>query len=366
MADFRLKNLSRLKTGVSVLFLVATIGCSKPSQPAGGDAGAAVPVQSADPRQRLYDAARREGALVLWGPATDTVSKYFPEEFEKAFPGIKVTGIADNQAPVKLVTEIRAGSHEADALWWPYTGALALHDRGWLAEFSSEELGAFGLEAADADLDRHALKVANFVYGLIYDTRRLKPEALPNTWEQTAAARWKGKVIGSTLLTPFLVSGLGLINGEPWAMDFARRLRASDVTMVPDPLMAMDLLVRGEKELMISTPALALERQTSHHDPVAWGAISPTFATQHLACAIRDGSHPNAARLWALWAASRDGQMAMDKGAFEVSARPGAPTRQASIVAESGVKVTFETVDMVKPRLALYNKIRPVLFGEVR
>ncbi len=349
----------------AVIALVTTVACGEAPRPAPA-AGSVTRSTSEDVRARLFEAAKQEGALVLWGPSTDTIAKYFPQEFQKAFPGISVTGIADNQAPARLVTEIRAGRFDADALWWPYTGVTALDDRGWLTEFLPEELSAFGLSKTDTDFDGRALKVANFVYGLMYDTRRLESGDLPVTWEDLTTPRWKQQIVGTTLTVPFLVAGIGLIKGDAWAVDYARALRAAEIAIVPDPLVALDMLVRGERSLALHSPAFTLERSQTFQDPVAWHAISPTIATQHAAVVINKGPHPNAAKLWALWAASREGQTAMDIGAFEVSARPGAPTRQAKMLESSGVEVVFETPEMVKPRLALYNKVRPILFGEAR
>ncbi len=345
--------------------LLIAVGCGQPgSSKSPADTPSAV--DPADVKGRLYEAARREGELVLWGPSTDTVAKYFPEQFAKAFPGIKVTGIADNQAPARLVTEIRAGRRDADALWWPYAGVTALDDRGWLTPFTSDELKAFGLSEADTDFSGRALKVANFVYGLMYDTRRLRPADLPRTWEELTTPRWKQRVAGTTLTVPFLVAGLGTIKGEAWALDYARALRATEVAMVPDPVVAVQMLIRGERDLVVHSPAFVLERSQTYREPVAWHAVDPTIATQHAAVVLNTSPHPNAAKLWALWSASRDGQAAMDVGAFEVSARPGAPTRQARMLEESGVKVSFETLAMAKSRVELSNKVRPILFGEAR
>ncbi|MFN8058977.1 MAG: extracellular solute-binding protein [Vicinamibacterales bacterium] len=356
--------LTRRLAGCALFAAIASACAGAPQQQAMTASSGTTGVAVSDIRARLYEAAKREGALTVWGPATDTVTKYFPEEFQKAFPGVTLTGVSDNQAPAKLVTEMRAGTFDADALWWPYTGALALDERGWLTTFTPDERAAFGIGDDGADMDGRALKVANFVYGLVYDTRALTSDAVPKTWEGLGDPRWRGRITGSTLLTPFLVAGLGLVNGEAWALDFARTLRRAEIALVPDSIMAIDMLMRGEKALMITTPGVVMERRARFHETIEWSAVSPTFATQHVAVVVNRGPHPNAAKLWALWAASAEGQAAMDRGAFEVSARPGAPTAQARLVAESGARVVFETLDMVKPRMALHNKVRPILFGE--
>ena len=132
-------------------------------------------------KAQLYEAAKREGTIVLWGPPTDTVEKYYPQEFQKAFPGIAIKAIGDAQAPQKLLTEALAGQHQADVFWWPVSGFLDLEKRGLVAKFDAGALAAFGIEPGDTTLEGRGLRAANVIYTLEYDTRRLKREELPRT-----------------------------------------------------------------------------------------------------------------------------------------------------------------------------------------
>lgn len=315
----------------------------------------------------LHEAARREGTVVLWGPPTDTVDKHYVQEFQRAFPGLTVRAVADTNTPQKLLTEALAGRHEADVVWWPVGGLLPLAQRDLLARLEPEGLAAAGLGPDDLALDGRALKVANVIYTVEYDTRRLRREELPRTWEDLLAPRWQGRIVGATLLVPGVPATIGMLRGEAAALAFARALRdTARVTMVPSSAVAREMLHRGEKDLMISLVSEVLKRKHQYREPVDWAPISPTYATQHVVAVLARAPHPGAARLFALWAASAAGKVAMEKASFDADARPGAPTELARLVREAGLELLIEDAQNAGPRAVLYRKAREILLGETR
>ncbi len=130
-------------------------------------------------------------------------------------------------------------------VWWPIGGLLPLAQRDLLAKFETEALAAFGVGPDDVTLDGRALKVANVIYTVEYDTRRLKREDLPRTWEDLLAPRWQGRIVGATLLVPGVPATIGMLKGEAAALTFARSLRDSaKVTMVPSSAVAREMVHR--------------------------------------------------------------------------------------------------------------------------
>jgi iron(III) transport system substrate-binding protein len=316
---------------------------------------------------KLYEAAKKEGEVVLWGPPTDTVEKYYPQEFQRVFPGITVKPVGDIEAPQKLLTEALAGRHQADVLWWSISGFLDLHKRGLVGRFESDTLEAFGIAPDDTTLDDRGLKVANVIYTVAYDTRRLKPQELPKTWEDLLDPRWRGQIVGATLLMPGVPATLGLVKGEQSAMDFARALRdTAKVTMVPGSPVAREMLHRGEKDLMIYLISEVLKRKLHYNDPVDWAPVSPAWSTQHILGVLQKGPHPNAAKLFSLWAASKEGKVAIERVSFDGDAHPGAPTQLAKLIQEAGLKILFEDIQNTGSRIALYRKARAILLGETK
>jgi ABC-type Fe3+ transport system substrate-binding protein len=295
------------------------------------------------------------------------VDKHYVQQFQRAFSGLTVKAVADANTPQKLLTEALAGRHEADVVWWPIGGLLPLAQRDLLARLEAEALAAAGIGPDDVTLDGRALKVANVIYTIEYDTRRLRREDLPRTWEDLLAPRWPGRIVGATLLVPGVPATIGMLKGEGAALAFARALRdTAKVTMVPSSAVAREMLHRGEKDLMISLVSEVLKRKHQYREPVDWAPVSPTYSTQHVVAVLARAPHPRAARLFALWAASPEGKVAMEKASFDADARPGAPTELARMVREAGLELLIEDAQNAGPRAALYRQAREILLGEAR
>src|SRR5262245_26131197 len=84
--------------------------------------------QNAPAVKALYEQARKEGEVVVWGPQ-DRGLDWIPAEFGKRFPGIKVTWSADRAANTKIITEQRAGRYAVDVLTFSLGGVLPLTER---------------------------------------------------------------------------------------------------------------------------------------------------------------------------------------------------------------------------------------------
>ncbi|MGH8720708.1 MAG: hypothetical protein ACREU4_01890, partial [Burkholderiales bacterium] len=126
------------------------------------------------------------------------------------------------------------------------------------------------------------------------------------------------------------------------------------------------MLHRGEKDLMIYLISEVLKRKHQHNEPVDWAPVGPAWSTQHVLGVLQKAPHPNAARLFALWGASREGKIAMEKASFDADARPGAPTQLAKMVKDAKLELIIEDDQNTRLRAALYVKARAVLTGQVK
>src|SRR5688572_19928925 len=71
----------------------------------------------------LYEAARKEGRVTVWGTHRREVD-WIPASFAKLFPGIDVQVFGDNDIATKAIAEARAGRHQLDVYWHSMTGHL--------------------------------------------------------------------------------------------------------------------------------------------------------------------------------------------------------------------------------------------------
>ncbi|MGH2453782.1 MAG: ABC transporter substrate-binding protein [bacterium] len=365
------------KLALAAFLVLFGLTAAGPPAPAPGQEGGLATLALAGPgsqslKELLYEAAKREGQVNLWGPPTDTVEKFYPQEFQRAFSAITVKAVGDPEAPQKILTEALAGRPEADVFWWPITGFIDLHKRGLLARFEPDALKAFGIAPDDTTLNGRGLKVANVIYTLAYDSRKFRPSDLPKTWEELLDPRWRGRVVSSTLLAPGIPAFLGVTKGEPFALDFARSLRDQvRLTLVPSSLLGLQMVLRGEKDLLIWLVPEVLKAKFHRNEPVDWAPISPTYSTQHMIGVLQRAPHllqrgprANAALLFALWAGSKEGKIAMEKASFDADARPGAPTQMAKIVKEARMQILFQSEQNTEQFAAISTKVRAILLGQ--
>ena len=83
--------------------------------------------------KELYEAAKKEGQVIIWGTQRREV-EWIPAAFGKVFPGIDVQFLGDNDIAVKAIAEARAGRHQVDVYQNSLTGTLPVVQRDLLAD----------------------------------------------------------------------------------------------------------------------------------------------------------------------------------------------------------------------------------------
>ena len=94
---------------------------------------AAVTAAAADWKQspavkELYEKAKAEGEVVIWGTNAREVD-WIPAAFSAEWPGIKVNALGDNDIAPKIIAETRAGRHAVDVYWSSITGVAPIVQR---------------------------------------------------------------------------------------------------------------------------------------------------------------------------------------------------------------------------------------------
>src|SRR5215831_12816069 len=151
---------------------VAVLGLGAASAPA------QEPWQDRPAVKALYEKAKAEGEVVIWGPVQAEVD-WIEGELAKRFPGIKVKGTGDLQAATKLIAEARANRHSVDLWQNSLGGMLEVQKRGL---FAKVDWPSYGLDAGRLLFDGEGLAVHNFVYTTAYAKSFVTPAELPRTW----------------------------------------------------------------------------------------------------------------------------------------------------------------------------------------
>jgi ABC-type Fe3+ transport system substrate-binding protein len=309
--------------------------------------------------KELYEKAKQEGEVVIWGTNGREVD-WIPAAFAAEWPGIKVNPLGDNDIAPKIIAETRAGRHAVDVYWSSITGVAPIVQRELPTPI---DWSMFGVAKDNTAFDGKMGFTNNIAYVIGYDTRKMTEADMPQTWDQLLDPKYKGKMTASLFLMPRLVSALSIKWGEEKALDFARKL-AQDTGILLTRAPRESILQSGERVMAVGEVDTLPKLWAAGGMPVKYVIPAPVVLGQFGASVLAKAPHPSAARLLAGWLASKEGKMAREKGNFEVDYRPGSEHPDAVKIYASRVPVIEDTAELMQARAALYKKAADILTGQ--
>jgi ABC-type Fe3+ transport system substrate-binding protein len=285
--------------------------------------------------EQLVEAARPEGEVVLVGPPTQELRDALNNTFAKEF-GIRVNYIAA-QGPehiAKLKGERPAGRFTVDAVisgapsWYPERDNLltSLRSKLILPEVIDPNNWLDGkLWWVDQEEDK-LLRLAVYVNAnLVVNPDQVDPRQL-TSWDMLLDPKFKGKMTSQTATRPgpgggtaaYLYYMLGPEKFKALYVDQA-------VVYFDDTRQAAEAVARGTHPIGLGIDGAFIEPLTSRglkmevvRPSDAPGYLSAGFTTLML---VDRPPHPNAAQLFANWAAARAGNEVITRAVHNVSAR---------------------------------------------
>src|SRR5687768_7589188 len=149
--------------------------------------------QGADREQRLIEGAKKEKQVVVYTSLNTKDSVPITQAFEKKY-GVKVELWRSSSEKVlqRALTEARAGRHAVDAFELNGPEMEALYREGMLEEFHSPHFKNLP-PAAFAKHKHYVADRFNF-FTIAYNTNLVKPNEVPNSYEDLLHPRWVGKI----------------------------------------------------------------------------------------------------------------------------------------------------------------------------
>lgn len=311
--------------------------------------------------QRLYQLAKAEGRVVLWGSQNREID-WIPERFNARFPGIEVQWTADRAAGTKIVAEQRARRYAVDVFHFSLGGMLPLKQRRILGE---NDWALWGNAPSDILLDGAAGATHNLAYALVYNDELVEASDLPDSWQALLEPRWKGKLVASQFLLPRLLGFLALEWGESRTAAFARALIDDQGTLITRAPRE-GILQRGERLIAVGEFIGSALYWKSQGLPIGWVALPLVPAAQFAVAPLARAPHPNAAKLLAGWMTTDEAKAARERVRFNADIRPGATSALAKTLAAQGRTVLYEDVDNMVARAEFYERLSRIVTGQVR
>jgi iron(III) transport system substrate-binding protein len=258
---------------------------------------------------QLYNAARKEGRVVIWGPTDAIVYQRMQEALDKQYPGIKIESFESIPEPLvqRIIAESQAGKPAAvDVIQSGSLRALRpLIDRDMLAPYPGWEK-IFGLDAVYAN--QRLVGGYNLTLPIAYNTKSVSAQEAPKTWEDLADPKWKGrKIIIEARLVPFAM--LGTEWGKGKAIELTKKILSQQQPLiVQGGTTVANALAGGQVSLAVGTYAFTIEGLKKQGAAVDWVPVTPLPVLTSAEGVLKTAAHPNAGRFFAGWMGTPEGQ----------------------------------------------------------
>jgi len=267
----------------------------------------------------LYPKAKQEGNIILYSVWDVEHLKVITDAFMKRYPGIKAIYWQGRNPEIvtRALTEFQGGQASFDVVLSDNAPPV-IRAAGAIMEYNTVQRDVLYLH------DPGMATVSLQIQALAYNTKKLKPADLPKSWEDVINPKYKGIVaLDDPMRSGPLSSMLSGLKTQ-WKDDarfnnFVRGLKALNVPVHKSTSAMFRLVISGEYSICM--PALLHDVMEEMHKgtPVSYVKTVPPVVFPRQAAIYAKAPNPNAAKLFAEWLISDEGQKTIDSVGRETS-----------------------------------------------
>lgn len=262
--------------------------------------------------KELYPKAKQEGNLIIYSVWDVEHLRAISDAFMKRYPGIKATYWQGRNPEIvtRVLTEFQGGQSSVDVILSDNAPPV-IRAAGGIAPYETVQKDVLVLH------DPTMATVSLQIQALAYNTKKLKPGDLPKSWEDVANPRFKGQVALDDPMRAGPLSSMLAGLKEQWKdetrfTNFVKGLKALNVPVHKSTSAMFRLVISGE--YAICMPALLHDvfEEKGKGTPVDYVRTVPPVVFPRQAGIYAKAPNPNAAKLFAEWAISTEGQQIID------------------------------------------------------
>jgi iron(III) transport system substrate-binding protein len=296
--------------------------------------------------QKVVDAAKKEGKVVIYSTTDAKVAAPIVKDFEALYPGVKIEFNDMNSTELynRYVSEQAAGAGSADIVWSSIVDSTFQLGKEYGYAYKSPEAGKLPASAVWKDT------VWGMTYepiAMVYNKRLLKPEEVPKSHAALAALvaaqpeRFKNKVTTYDIEK----SGFGFMlavqdkGADPRYFDTLKDMAKAGLVLQATTGTMMERISSGEN--LVGFNILGSYADTRAKTDPSIGVVYPsdyTLVLPRVMFITKKSKHRNASELWVDYLLSKRGQTVVNKDADLGSIRDdvGGTNNRATITASLG------------------------------
>ena len=286
-----------------------------------GSAGATAAAAKAFEKvsQDLYPKAKQEGNLIVYSVWDVEHLKVVTDAFMKRYPGIKATYWQGRNPEIvtRALTEFQGGQASFDVVLSDNAPPV-IRAAGAIMNYETVQKDVLYLH--DPTMPTVSLQIQ----ALAFNTKKMKPADLPKSWEDVVNPKFKGLVALDDPMRAGPLSSMLAALKTQWKDDgrfnnFLKGLKALGVPVHKSTSAMFRLVISGEYPICM--PALLHDVIEEMHKgtPVSYVKTNPPVLFPRQAGIYAKSPNPNAAKLFAEWLISEEGQKTIDSVGRETS-----------------------------------------------
>ena len=309
-------------------------------------------VARAQADEELYAKAKLEGTVNFAGAMKQKETDQLLRQFERKYPGVKVTYTRRSTEPmVQLIEADRlSGKTSFDIINLTEPGEMVRYKQaGFFAQTDPVPVATLFPGTYDKDGAYRAYGLTP-MYGIV-NTDKLTPADRPTTLAELFTPKWKGQVVISQPSRGGTDSAALMAVADAVGPDFAEKAVAQDILLTRGNEAVVNAVISGERPVSWGTSgyrALEAKASGSPIEIVLWK--EGTAVAGFYGGVVANAPHPNAARLLERWLLTRPVQEQMVKLVSLYSPRQDVDATPADQPHLRDLPLHFYTVDQVAAR----------------
>ena len=270
--------------------------------------------QGADRSQKVLDGAKKEGTLTIYSSATVDDMTALTTAFTKKY-GVKtqVWRASSENIIQRAATEARGNRFDVDVFETDGVAMEAIYREKLLQEVRSPLLADLMPQALRPHKEWIGDRVQ--IFTAAYNTRAIKKDDLPKTYDDLTNPKWKGKLGIEAADHDWFSAVVGSLGEEKGVKLFREIVTKNGLSARKGHTLLANLVVTGEVPLALTTYLYKVQQLKNDGAPIDYVVLPPEVARPQGTGMARKAPHPNAAVLFMDFLLS-DGQEILAKRDF--------------------------------------------------